>query len=410
MKHYIGIFFGTLMLISISACSESSDSPEGESIDYGVAEKISLTTEETNASVANNAFGIKFLASELAKHQENENIIVSPFSATMVLSMFANCCDTELLTQITDLFETNDIESLNSYTSKVASELSTIDPTTSLSIANSVWYEQNYTLNPDFKAAAATYYNASCYPSDFIGNPKGVEDEVNYWISENTNGMIKGMNLDFNSATMMSLANALYFKGIWKQPFKKANTRDEEFNGSEHTSIVSMMNTEDYFQYSASDNYKAVGMVFGNNAFEAFFILPTEGCTPLNTLNRLDITALNYSKRAKITLSLPRFKLTNLDQIDLTGTLVGMGLTSLSKPNNIKAFTEDIDVKVNVLQKASFEVDEEGAKAAAATALNLDYSPGLIEDHTVTFDRPFLFFIIEKSTSTILFAGRIAQL
>jgi len=67
----------------------------------------------------------------------------------------------------------------------------------------------------------------------------------------------------------------------------------------------------------------------------------------------------------------------------------------------------DIPLFIALLkQNAVIQVDEEGTEAAAVTTIGFNVTsagPG----HTIPFhvDRPFLYFIKEKSTGTILFAG-----
>lgn len=53
--------------------------------------------------------------------------------------------------------------------------------------------------------------------------------------------------------------------------------------------------------------------------------------------------------------------------------------------------------------EAFVEVDEEGTRAAAATGLAVAESHG----PTVDVDRPFYFFVLDRSTRTVLFLGRV---
>ena len=65
------------------------------------------------------------------------------------------------------------------------------------------------------------------------------------------------------------------------------------------------------------------------------------------------------------------------------------------------------DIKVS--QKTSVEFKEDGAEAAGVTWLVPEGSDGT-PIPAITFDRPFIFLITEKSTKTILFAGKIMSL
>lgn len=86
-----------------------------------------------------------------------------------------------------------------------------------------------------------------------------------------------------------------------------------------------------------------------------------------------------------------------------------MGLPAIMTGHDFKMFTETVeDVAALIYQKTAVKVNEEGAEAAAATTIVPEATLGQLRE--LTLDRPFLFFITEKSTQTILFAGRVAQL
>lgn len=51
------------------------------------------------------------------------------------------------------------------------------------------------------------------------------------------------------------------------------------------------------------------------------------------------------------------------------------------------------------------DVNQNGVEASAATGISIIPYSFFIPEITVTFDRPFLFFIVEKSTQMIQFSG-----
>ena len=59
-----------------------------------------------------------------------------------------------------------------------------------------------------------------------------------------------------------------------------------------------------------------------------------------------------------------------------------------------------------VKQKSWVDVNEEGTEAAAATSVGVGFTSGPL---VVRADRPFLFFIRERLSGTILFAGKFAS-
>jgi len=62
----------------------------------------------------------------------------------------------------------------------------------------------------------------------------------------------------------------------------------------------------------------------------------------------------------------------------------------------------------NVMHRAVIKVDEEGSEAAAVTVIEISRESVGPQELTIRLDRPFLFFIREKGSNTILFMGKYA--
>jgi len=62
-----------------------------------------------------------------------------------------------------------------------------------------------------------------------------------------------------------------------------------------------------------------------------------------------------------------------------------------------------------VLHQAFVRVDEEGSEAAAATAVMVTLGARPTRSAVFRADRPFLFFIREKETGSVLFLGRVVD-
>ena len=62
-----------------------------------------------------------------------------------------------------------------------------------------------------------------------------------------------------------------------------------------------------------------------------------------------------------------------------------------------------------VIHQANITVDEEGTEAAAATAVVMVETalPEPEEPVVLTFDRPFTFWLRDRGTGAVLFAGRV---
>jgi serpin B len=61
----------------------------------------------------------------------------------------------------------------------------------------------------------------------------------------------------------------------------------------------------------------------------------------------------------------------------------------------------------DVIHEVFVAVDEDGTEAAGATAVIMTRSEAVLETVAISFDRPFLFWLYDRETGTILFNGRV---
>ena len=61
-----------------------------------------------------------------------------------------------------------------------------------------------------------------------------------------------------------------------------------------------------------------------------------------------------------------------------------------------------------VVHKTYIEVDEKGTKAAASTGIIVEKN-AIVEAHSVVFDKPFAYIIIDQKTKEILFFGVVHE-
>ena len=80
-------------------------------------------------------------------------------------------------------------------------------------------------------------------------------EKVNSWVNNETKGLIL-MNLD--DQTALILANALYFKGIWKDSFVVKMTKDDKFYllDGEEVEVPFMCKRSGTHLYRSFDGFK----------------------------------------------------------------------------------------------------------------------------------------------------------
>ena len=147
-----------------------------------------------------------------------------------------------------------------------------------------------------------------------------------------------------------------------------------------------------------------VALNYSNTDFRMLFILPDK-CVRNVNLADIDFETLNGELRStQLSLKLPKFKIEF--EAELVKTFESLGVKEIFRAANFQEMIDRGDVRVDsILHKAVVEVQEEGAEAAAATAVVMTRSPSKI----IEFDRPFLFIIQDVNHKIPLFMGRIVD-
>lgn len=379
--------------------------------------KFELTEAESRAAAATQGFNLDFFQAVCQHAPADENVTTSPLSASILLSMFANACDDTHRSQIASALGCRDIDALNSLANKYLLALPLVDESVDMTLANSVWYHNKYTLSPDFASIVDKYYAGDKYDRNLQTGDPAIVSEINKWVSDKTSELIKEIvtDRDLNAQTIAIMANAIYFKGQWANPFEPENTAEKEFKGATATSVVDMMFNGGMQHYAEAESFRAIKMEFGKGAFEAVLVLPNEK-TNLNALIASDeLSGLNMLRYedTPVNFHLPRLKLSP-EKIALNVPLATLGISDLGQLNKYVIFTTPVEAMSKIFQKATIEFTEEGAEGAGVTWTGLELAPGPDAPATtkpeMNFNRPFAFFINEATTGACLFATRVCNL
>ena len=259
---------------------------------------------------------------------------------------------------------------------------------------------------------------------------KDVEEsrkQINWWVSESTNGKIKDLLSDLSPDTACVLVSCIYFKSDWEKTFDSEITRDAEFHCAEgkQPSTVKMMETVDVFDYYScgAKKFKCVKFNFKDYKFKMMIILPDDRFGLNDVIQGLDAKTIEELKDGSrkfeclfCKLKLPKFKIES--DVSLEG---GLRLLSVAHPfdkekANFSAMSEaalqpDRRLYVSeVVHKAFVEVNEDGTEAAAQTAYKKRRSKTWSHPTPIPFvvDHPFVFMIYYR-TQTLLM-GKVCSL
>src|SRR5690554_3683837 len=145
-----------LFLIAPSACKNTNLNLHEEQ------QTLTLTPVEEKKVNQDNAFSIDLFRTAVEGMNPNDNVLLSPISASIALAMLNNGAIGQTKDSINKAlaFDGFTDEQINAYYKKIIQILPNLDPQTKLEIANSIWYHQDFDVSPSFLEANESFYQA----------------------------------------------------------------------------------------------------------------------------------------------------------------------------------------------------------------------------------------------------------
>ena len=405
-----------ILIFALLAITVSCKKSETDIVDPQPGYKaIDLPAKAEMIISSSNNFGLEIFQKIVGDEPVSMNVFISPTSLSLALSMTWNGAagktkDSMAYALRLPLLSDSQINSINQ---ELMHGLITADPVVNLTIANSIWYRQEFEVEQNFIQVNRDYYDAEVSALDFTAS--NARDLINNWVENKTNGKIKDLIDEIKPTDLMYLIDAIYFKGTWKIAFDKDKTADALFTLSDgNQKTVQMMNMKDTIGYFENDLFQAAELEYGTGNFSMIVLLPKNNHVPGDILS--EMTPENWQNwissfsAHEVGIKLPKFKFDYDKKLNDILTEMGMGI----------AFSDNADfTRINsggnllidlVKQKTFVDVNEEGTEAAAATVVVVAPT-AIILDSTkyMSVDHPFIFAIREKSTNSIVFLGRVAD-
>jgi len=282
---------------------------------------------------------------------------------------------------------------------------------------NTVWVQSGLPLRAEFTGSLSRAA-AELADADFAAAPEAARAEINRVIASQTEGKITGLLPPgaITTVTRLVLASAVYLKAAWAQPFPERATADAPFypDGPDDRGLaVPMMRGTATRSYLRGDGYQAVLLPYRDVGLAMAVLLP-DG--PLTALRPKVAAAglgglLAGTATHQVTLSLPRFRLEAA--FDLIPALERLGITeAFGGDADFGGITSAEPLQIGaVAHKAYIDVDERGTEAAAATGVVIRTRAAVRPQQPVRMvvDRPFLFAIVDTSTSLPVFLGQVVR-
>lgn len=348
-------------------------------------------------------FALSFFKEVNRTEGSKANVIVSPYSAGVVLSMLEEGAEGTTKEEFAEalngcLFKPQDFSS---------------DPDVTVKTANSVWVDDDFSIRNRYVSLLENDFDAFITSLSF-SDPATVK-AINNWCSENTEGKITGIIDKLTSADVMVLVNALYFNAPWGKAFNEENTRKDTFFGADGEKEVDMMYLKSDFLYAEYQGCQMIQLPYEGDRYVMYVMLPPEGMDVNAMIPYINETsfkaAVDMLAVKTVRLSMPKYKLET--SMVLNQTLMNMGIrTAFSSGADFKAISEMGPLQLSLVkQKCYIDVSEKGTEAAAVTSAQVRLTAVKPEVFKImNVNRPFVFCIMDTQSDSMLFAGKIVKL
>lgn len=360
---------------------------------------------------AQTAFALR-LMQQTCSQKQNANVLISPYSAMQALAMTANGAKGKTREEMAAVLGT-DIDTLNAYLYTLRTgQQNTADA--KLTTANSIWFRddrERFHVLPEFLQTNADYYAADAYSAPFTG---ATVSAINAWVNSRTDGMIPKLVNEIKDDEVMYLINAVAFDAKWEKKYQPEDIEERQFtlqSGSQQK-VQMMYSDESKYLETAHATGFIKPYLGGKYAFAA--LLPEEGLSPAGLLADMtpeELASLLASPQScKVHAGLPQYTFDY--DTDFTDALKNMGMKAAFafEDADFSGISDnDAPAISKVIQKTHIEVDANGTKAAAATAVVMTDGCAPVEEEMkyVILNRPFVCMILDTENNLPVFIGTV---
>ncbi|CAF4942116.1 unnamed protein product [Pieris macdunnoughi] len=347
------------------------------------------------------------------------HIVISPFGIWTLLTGIALGASGKSKTQISHalFLPRNQKAIINGYANLTETVLDPTSPDVQLASKNFMFLDRDFHIYPEFQSVITNDFNAMIRNLNFK-DPSAAAQTANALISNSGAKVSNVLTSDDFTNSRLILTNAITFRGLWQSPFNKTDTSEEKFYNEDNKEIgrVNMMYQRGQLPFSNIKELKSLVMElpYGKEGkYVMLVVLPYpkvkvydvyqqfQTVTFSDIFTRLQEDVDNYGLE-DVDIKLPRFKIST--NVVMNGPLIKMGVVDIFDPNKAsfeRISPESIYVSA-IVHKADIEVTESGTVASAETSA---YFADRISTPRFNANRPFLYFIMEKATETVIFSG-----
>lgn len=343
------------------------------------------------------------------------NVVVSPYSVSNSLILLIQGAYGESFDEMTQAVHLNfEHENVAHEFLKYSRDFNKKLDFVTFETINKIYVHKHYNLNNRFKQIAISIFK--CEIENINLDDKQFVQRINKYIEEKTNEKIKNLIKpnQINHNTLLFLLNAIYFKSLWENQFDaNRNFKHYFYNNGVEKVLIDYMSQTNEFNFATINELdaKALELKYENSTISFIIVLPNalDGLSTLkNKLKTFDLVKIDdLFQYDSFDIFIPKFKIEF--ETELNEILKNMGIKSIFTNNaNLTGLIDsDENLKIsNIIHKVYIEVNESGTEAAATTSSDMEFR---MLSSRFEVDHPFMFYIREKTTNTILFIGHVEK-
>ncbi|MBO4592242.1 MAG: serpin family protein [Eubacterium sp.] len=367
---------------------------------------------------------IKLLNNTIKYDKKDANVLISPTSIMFAFGLAENAARGRTKKQMEDIINGGlKTADNNQVLCKLMRDMES-DENVEWNVANSVWLKDSndVKVKDSYLRTVGAYYDADIFKAPF--DPSTVED-INGWVNTNTNQMIPKIIEELDKSAVACLINAIAFEASWQEPFNDYQiVKDADFiNSDKSISKVNMLCGKEsgYFNLNGANGFKKL-YKGGDYAFVG--IEMPEGTSTADYISKLSKNPSSFNKALSnmkydkdVRIKMPEYQLDY--DIEMSDMLKKAGITDAFDKNRADLYNMFVrDPGSNyyfdkVIHKTHIEVDKNGTKAAAATAIIMIKATSvqpIKEPLDINLDHAFVYAIIDTKNNTPVFIGCVNSL
>ncbi len=365
-----------------------------------------ISPEEAQLIRSTNELAVNLLKAESALEK---NTIFSPLSIGMALGMISNGVADQQRWKIEELtgMPATDVNEINKTFNQLISFFQLNQGQMDVRYANSIWFAFGNDVAEDFRSKVMAYYDAEVSELNFTKHLAA--EHIAKWTSYKTDGLFNKLSVYIpKKKNEVLIVNAFGLETTWAQPTLTFRSEGLFKTKSAKTKKIHTLNWDGANAKWADDgDMTLLEIPMNNDLFYLSVIVPNEDMAFREFLSSFTIedyhAMIDGAIDLKANITIPEVKLSG--EVSFSRALAGMGLSDL--------FTQSAGLqKVFLNPEVRLSDIRHLARISFPESLQTENKRNSFANQklqTISVGNSYIFFIRDRHTRTILFAGFVTD-